>query len=55
MLFYMGGVYGYFTAIKKSKLCVISTFGGEIEVYEWEYFVNNCLDKIVPSQFIEEK
>ena len=55
MLFYMGGVYGYFTAIKKSKLCVISTFGGEIEVYEWEYFVNNCLDKIVPSQFVEKK
>ena len=54
-VFYMGGIYGYFITIKKSKLCVISTFGGEIEVYEWEYFVNNCLDKIVPSQFIEEK
>ena len=54
-VFYMGGIYGYFIAIKESKLYVISDFSGEIEMYEWEYFVNNCLDKIVPSQFIEKK
>ncbi|WP_311326174.1 hypothetical protein [Capnocytophaga sputigena] len=48
-VFYMGGIYGYFITIKEGKLYVINTFGGEIEVYEWEYFVNNCLDKIVPS------
>ena len=54
-VFYMGGIYGYFITIKEGKLYVINTFGGEIEVYEWEYFVNNCLDKIVPSQFVEKK
>ena len=54
-VFYMGGIYGYFITIKEGKLYVISAFGGEIEMYEWGYFVNNCLDKIVPSQFIEEK
>ena len=54
-VFYMGGIYGYFITIKEGKLYVINTFGGEIEMYEWGYFVNNCLDKIVPSQFIEEK
>ena len=54
-VFYMGGMYGYFITIKEGKLYVINTFGGEIEVYEWEYFVNNCLDKIVPSQFVEKK
>ena len=54
-VFYMGGIYGYFITIKEGKLYVISAFGGEIEMYEWGYFVNNCLDKIVPSQFIEKK
>ena len=54
-LFEKKGIYGYFIAIKESKLYVISDFSGEIEMYEWEYFVNNCLDKIVPSQFIEKK
>jgi len=54
-VFYMGGIYGYFITIKEGKLYVINTFGGEIEMYEWGYFVNNCLDKIVPSQFVEKK
>ena len=54
-VFYMGGIYGYFITIKEGKLYVMSAFGGAIEMYEWGYFVKNCLDKIVPSQFIEEK
>lgn len=49
------GILSHYICIKDNILYVISDFRGEVEMYEWEYFVNNCLDKIVPYWFIEKK